>query len=358
MVTISLCMIVRDEEDVIDRCLKSVADLVDEIIIVDTGSTDKTKEIAAKYTDRIYDFQWIDDFSAARNFSFSKADSMYCMWLDADDVMQEKDRQAFAKLKSELMPSTDVVMMKYNTGFDQMGNVTFSYYRERIIKNHTQMKWVGAIHEVIVTIGKVEHSNCAVSHKKLHPSDPDRNLRIFEKLIREGIPLDPRQQFYYGRELYYHERFEDAIRVFESFLEEGAGWVENNIDACRHCAYCYNGLGNSKKAMQALFGSFSYDLPRAEVCSDIGRHFFEQERYAMAIHWYQCALNCERKDDQGGFVSTDAYGYTPCIQMCVCFSRMGDIKQAIAYNEKAAIYKPDSEAVALNRRYFASLEAN
>ena len=73
MVTISLCMIVKNEETVLSRCLDSIASLVDEIIIVDTGSTDKTKSIAAKYTTHIYSFSWIDDFSAARNYSFSKA---------------------------------------------------------------------------------------------------------------------------------------------------------------------------------------------------------------------------------------------------------------------------------------------
>ena len=77
MATISLCMIVKNESAVLARCLDSIADLMDEIIIVDTGSTDNTKEIAAQYTSRIYDFKWTSDFSAARNFSFSKATMEY-----------------------------------------------------------------------------------------------------------------------------------------------------------------------------------------------------------------------------------------------------------------------------------------
>lgn len=356
MSTISLCMIVKDEEDVIDRCLKSVADLVDEIIIVDTGSTDRTKEIAAKYTNCIYDFTWIDDFSAARNFSFSKANSTYCMWLDADDVLLERDRQEFALLKAQIDPSVNAVMMKYNTGFDAKGGVTFSYYRERIIKKDAGMQWVSAVHEVIATIGKVEYSECAVTHRKLHPSDPDRNLRIFEKQIENGAKLDPRQQFYYGRELYYHKRYADAIRVFEAFLDEDAGWVENKIDACKHCSYCYYGLGRDSAALQALLRSFAVDLPRAEVCCDIARHFFDREWYPQAIYWYERAHACKREDDRGGFVTPEAYGYTPCIQLCVCFSRMGNLEEAIAYNEKAAGYKPDSEAVARNRIYFRTLQ--
>lgn len=72
MATISLCMIVKNEESVLARCLDSIADLMDEIIIVDTGSTDHTKEIAANYTDKIFDFDWKSDFSAARNYSFPR----------------------------------------------------------------------------------------------------------------------------------------------------------------------------------------------------------------------------------------------------------------------------------------------
>ena len=87
MATLSLCMIVKNEEAVLSRCLESIKDAVDEIIIVDTGSSDATKEIAKKYTDLVYDFKWINNFSAARNFSFSKASKDYIIWLDADDVI-------------------------------------------------------------------------------------------------------------------------------------------------------------------------------------------------------------------------------------------------------------------------------
>ena len=75
MKTISLCMIVKNESDVLGRCLDSAADLVDEIVIVDTGSTDNTKEIASKYTNQIFDFPWRDDFAAARNFAFAQGKS-------------------------------------------------------------------------------------------------------------------------------------------------------------------------------------------------------------------------------------------------------------------------------------------
>jgi len=95
LVSISLCMIVKNEENTLGRCLETIKDLVEEMIIVDTGSTDKTKEVAMQFTDNIFDFAWIDDFAAARNYSFQFASKEYIMWLDADDILDEKKQTAF-----------------------------------------------------------------------------------------------------------------------------------------------------------------------------------------------------------------------------------------------------------------------
>ena len=197
MVSVSLCMIVKNEEDVLERCLESAAELVDEIIIVDTGSTDRTKEIAARFTGQIYDFPWRDE-------SFSHASMDYCMWLDADDVLLEEDQTSFLALKESLDPSVSVVMAPYHTGVDESGRVTFSYYRERLIKNRAGMSWAGAVHEAVTPVGTVLYGDFAVTHRKTRPSDPDRNLRIYQTQLDAGKELEPRQQFYYGRELYYH----------------------------------------------------------------------------------------------------------------------------------------------------------
>ena len=135
MPAISLCMIVKNEEMHIARCLDSIADLVDEIIIVDTGSEDRTVEIASGYTSKVYSYPWKDDFADARNYSFSKASMDYCMWMDADDVLEETQREKFLQLKQSLQPDTDIVMMKYHTSFDEAGRPSFSYFRERWIRN-------------------------------------------------------------------------------------------------------------------------------------------------------------------------------------------------------------------------------
>ena len=113
MISISMCMIVKNEQDILARCLDSYAGTYDELIIVDTGSTDNTKEIAAHYTDKIYDFEWINDFSAARNFAFSKAGCDYIFSADADEVLDDTNNYALRELKHMLLPEIDIVQMYY-----------------------------------------------------------------------------------------------------------------------------------------------------------------------------------------------------------------------------------------------------
>ena len=118
-----MCMIVRNEEATLGRCLDSVAGVFDEIVIVDTGSEDRTREIAVDAGARLVDFAWIDDFAAARNVSFADATSAYLMWLDADDLLLPEDRAKLLELKASLAPEIDAVSMLYNTAFDAGGNV-------------------------------------------------------------------------------------------------------------------------------------------------------------------------------------------------------------------------------------------
>lgn len=358
MITISLCMIVKNEEDMLARCLDHIVDLVDEIIIVDTGSTDSTRKIAKEYTDGVYSFEWVDDFAAARNYAFSKAKMQYCMWLDADDVIEESERQKFKELKKSLNSQIDFVMMRYHTAFDENGKPSFWYYRERWIKNNGKHLWNGEVHEVITPNGVTMYSDVAVSHKKLRPGDADRNLQIYEKLLSKGKILEPRQQYYYGRELYYHKRYEDALEVFLCFLEMPDGWVENKIEACMLSAYCDYKLEREDNALYLLLRSMEYDLPRAEICCDIGKHFFDREKYKISAYWYQTAAEIDRNEYSEGFILPDCYDYIPYLQLCVCYDKMGQFQKARDYNEKAGKCKPGSKAYIQNKYYFDKILSN
>lgn len=354
MKTISLCMIVKDEEAVLPRALSCAKEFADEIIIVDTGSKDKTVERAKEFTDLIYSFEWEDDFSKARNFSFSKATMDYQMWLDADDVILPQDIEKLINWKnSELSP--DVVMLPYHTEFDASGQVTFSYYRERLLKKSMGFKWHGAVHEAITPRGNIEHLDAAILHRKEKAADSYRNLRIFEKQLREGATFSPREKFYFARELYYHNCYFQAAEYFHDVAQNASAWIENRIEACRMLYKTYLSLNQDKKAISALLSSFEIAPPRAEICCDIGEYFFNIKDYHTAVFWYRLATTLPRNDRSGAFVFPDCYDFIPYLQLCVCYDRLGDIPNARLYHQKAASCKPSDPAIIYNEAYFSSL---
>ena len=114
--------------------------MVDEIIIVDTGSEDRTKEIVERYTDKIYDFSWRDDFAAARNYSFSLASGDFILWLDADDVILPKEREKFMERRKALDLSVSIVMMRYDAAFDEKFSYLTADLRPRPIVSQAQKK--------------------------------------------------------------------------------------------------------------------------------------------------------------------------------------------------------------------------
>ena len=167
MISLSLCMIVKNEEAVLERILKPVSQVMDAILIADTGSSDRTKEIAEQYTSLVYDFPWCDDFSAPRNFLLEKVRTDYWMWMDADDVLNEENLEKLKSLKEALDPGTDVVMMEYAAGFDQSGRTTFSYFRERIMK--TSRNFTGNVEKVIRTVISAFMKKCWQEEKSWNP---------------------------------------------------------------------------------------------------------------------------------------------------------------------------------------------
>ena len=355
MITISLCMIVKNEEDTLGRCLESVKDIVDEIVIVDTGSTDKTREIAKRYTKKVFNFKWIDDFSAARNYSFSKATKDYILWLDADDVILEDDALKFKDLKESLKAEIDIVMMKYNVGFDANGNVTLSYFRERLSKRSKNFQWVEPIHEYLQMSGTIINVDICVTHRKEHATAAGRNLKIFEKFISQEKELSPRSVYYYARELYYNGRYEEAVSYFNKFLDEGKGWIEDNISACFTLSKCFHYLKEEKSRLKALLRSFEYDLPRGEICSEIGYCYKDSNDFQKAIFWFELALTLKKPQNSWGFILHDYWNYIPMMELCVCYNKIGNIAEAIKFNEMAALVKPNDPAVEYNKKYFSSL---
>jgi len=348
-------MIVKNEETVLGRCLESVREAVDEIIVVDTGSTDGTKEVAAAFGGQVYDFLWQDDFSAARNFSFSKANMDYSMWLDADDVMDSVQIKRLVEWKRQADGSADAVMLRYAAGFDEEGQPSFCYYRERLLRRGFGFRWKGRVHEAIVVSGKIEYLDIAVEHRSQKKEYSRRNLLIYERMRAEGVPFEARDAFYYARELYYHRRYREAVKEFEGFLAMKGGFSENRVEACRFCAYCHYALGQEEKALQCLLWGLACRVPGGELCCDLGKHFLDRSQWEQAAFWFRAALQAPQREEAGGFIQKECYGYVPCVQLSVCYDRLGERELALYYHNLAGTYKPYGREFKRNEAYFSQI---
>lgn len=341
-------MIVKDEEETLARCLECVKPFADEIIVVDTGSTDGTIEIARSQKAEVFFFEWCDDFSAARNFSFSKAKCDLVMWLDADDVITPENARKIAELKAR--DDFDVAFLKYAAAFDN-DMPTFVYYRERIFRRSLDFKWQGFVHEVIAPAGRTVYSDACIYHKKVKAGNPRRNLAIYQSRIAAGLTLDDRGKFYYGRELYFNNLLCESIAVLKDYLK-GSGWVENKIEACRTLYKAYKKLGRESEAVEALLQAFLYDGPRAEDCCYLAEYFEGKNQIGAAIYWYERALSSNESAESGGFVNVDFLKFIPAIRLCVLYDKLGNFQLAERYNERAGEAKPNNPSYLFNKEYF------
>lgn len=354
MISISLCMIVKNEEEVLARCLESIKEVVDEIIIVDTGSTDGTKGIAAAYTSHLETFEWQDDFAAARNYSFSKATKDYIMWLDADDIVKPREKKALLTLKETLNPAVDVVLMKYE--LTQIGGerVVATLDRERLVKREKQFKWMNPVHEYIAYKGRSIKTDIVITHKKMQ-QPTRRNLDIFEKYLATGHTLAGRNLFYYARELMMWGEGDQAANYYNQFLKTTGEATSKYLDSCVALSAYYESKGEDLESLRSLLQFFEKAGPRAEICCKIGYYFKDRGEYEKAISWFSIAPHTPQTQEMGKIMD-DYWHYVPYMELCACHYKLGRIKEAIYYNEEAASYAPDDEKVLYNRCFLGTIE--
>ncbi len=288
MITISVCMIVKNEEKVLARCLDSIADLADEIIIVDTGSTDTTKQIAAKYTDNVYDFTWMDDFSAARNFAFSKATQEYIYSADADEVLSEENRQKFRILKETLLPEIEIVQMKYG---NQLQNGTVynfdEEYRPKLFRRLRNFVWEEPIHEMIRLEPVVYDSDIVITHlpERNHAS---RDLNNFHRQTLQGRLLSRRLYGMYARELFLAGEDQDFLHAEDYFQAEVVSCDRTPDEITEGCCVAVRAArlrGDTvsffKYASKVIAGDGC-----SEICCEMGHFYEEAEDTEEAAIWY------------------------------------------------------------------------
>lgn len=332
MITISLCMIVKNEERLLARCLDSVADLMDEIIIVDTGSTDRTKEIAARYTDKIYDFAWVQDFSAARNFAFSKATKEYIYSADADEVLDEENREAFRQLKETLLPEIDIVQMYYA---NQLSFGTIYNYdkelRPKLFKRLRTFTWAEPIHEQVILEPVIYDSDVAILHIPEN-NHKDRDLASFVRMTESGQHLSKRLHNIYAKELFVSGEDEDFLKA-AAFFESSCLDTERSVDEIKEAA-CVAAraariAGDAEKFFKYALKVVACD-GCAEICCELGQYYLAKQDLDEAIVWfYNAAYETEC------ILNIHSSGEIPLYGLAQCYRLAGHEKQAEEYEKLA-----------------------
>lgn len=336
MITISVCMIVKNEEKVLKRCLDSLTGLADEIVLVDTGSTDGTKEIAENYGCKVYDFEWIDDFSAARNFSFSKATMDYIYVADADEVIDEANRERFLKLKQCLLPEVDIVQMMYT---NQLAfNTTYNFnkeYRPKLFKRLRRFAWTDPIHETVILEPVVYNSEVEILHMPEN-NHAVRDFNIFQRLIQKGVALSDKLVGMYARELFIAGKDEDfliAEPYFTSLLNQE---ISEDILKQIQCILvrCGRIKNDSELILRYALKNVAAGKASAEVCYEVGEYFYTKSDIKEAVIWFMNAA-FETEAELNIHYSQDY----PLDRIASCYEMAGNSEEADHYRHQAALLR-------------------
>jgi hypothetical protein len=318
MATFSLCMIVKNESKVLARCLDSVAHLMDEIIIVDTGSTDNTKEIALGYTDQVYDFPWQNDFAEARNFSFSKATMDYIYAPDADEVLDENNQAELMKLKQAILPEVEIVQMKYRTvtEFNTVLNAA-TEYRPKLFKRLRTFQWMEPVHETIRLDPVVFNSDIEILHmpEEMHSK---RDFSIFEQIIEAQGSLSEKLLKMYAMELQKSGDLQDlqkAEAYFNDMLQQDSNTTHQEYAVCLLTKLYF--LQHDTHAFFKVALKDMGKMPCSEVCFVLGRYFLVAGDVSEASLWfYNAAFMAEPVLD------IHAGGDEAMIKLMSCYEKM------------------------------------
>ncbi|MBT4539404.1 glycosyltransferase [Candidatus Woesearchaeota archaeon] len=341
MVSLSLCMIVKDEEMFLEQCLNSVKGLVDEIIIVDTGSTDNTKEIASKFTKKIYDFEWCDDFSAARNESLKHAIGDWILVLDADETISKKDHQKINDAINSGAVAFQLIHRHYTN--DSMvdgwissisdsykeSNDALGFYSRpivRLFKNDPHVLFEGCVHEnvneSVRLVGTIQLLKIPIHHYgKLDLKKLKCKWELYESLGEKKLSDDHFTHYQLGVQYSSNNKINESIIAFkksiELYPEHAKSW------AMLGAMYKKSGeiglaLKTLKKAKKLSLGDFSVLVNLGSLQNEIGS-------YSEAFENLKLALKLNNKNP------------LLYINLGFCLYKLGDKKRSTMAFKRAAL---------------------
>ena len=345
--TLSLCMIVKDEEKFLPQCLESVKGAVDEIIIVDTGSTDKTVEIAKSYGAKVYFHPWEGSFSKARNYSLQYATCDWILIIDADEELERKDIPLLKKA---------IQSKNYNTVYcavySESPNGASKNYSHRIVRRG-KGHYEGIVHNQLVHQGNWAHSDIRIYHYgyNLSPDEMQVKYRRTEQLLLKQLAEDKSNPFAnqnYIRVLRAQRRYEDAAKS-----------GKNALDICKtkmndthyqmiagDTSFCLIGINKAVEAEKLIREVLQKYPDNLDMMYALGLSLMKQKRYLEAISSLKNFIDFAKKlkkQPQHTRVLIDTYDYEHQAwgHISECYFDLKEFDKAITAIDKALANRDD-----------------
>jgi len=343
--TLSACMIVKNEEKFLTQCLESIKDVMDEIIIVDTGSTDRTVEIARQYTDKVYFHPWNNDFSEARNVSLSYATCDWILQIDADEELERDD---VPMLYRAIQP--DLYDVVFVTILNELSGGQWGKHRFQRLFRRGKARYEGIVHNQLVYDGDAAVANIRLYHYgyNLTPEQMRAKYERTSNLLRNQIAEDPMNIF--ARQNLVHAL--RAVQDYEGMVAEGKAALE--LDSPRttpthrqqiknDMAYALMQLRRYEEA-ESLCQEVLEEVPFfLDAIFNLGTVYMLWGKTGDAIRYYKRFLEVKRDEVRHPRFSqliVDVFDFESRVylNMGVCYERTGDLDKATASYREAVAY--------------------
>jgi glycosyltransferase involved in cell wall biosynthesis/tetratricopeptide (TPR) repeat protein len=351
---LSLGMIVRNEARTIEVAIKSALPFVDEVIIAYAGeSTDDTKKIVEDIQKSAiengrkfvtFDFEWVDDFSAARNAVLARVTEPYFLWLDGDDVLVGGEH---LRGWIERFPESPAFYMGYDYARDEEGNNTCYLIRERVVNLKYDWHWIGAIHEVLSTGEEVIPQSAKlpdvwVRHERPAKDDAGRNLSILYTQLEAGEPNpDPRILAYLGSENAGRGNLTEAILHWQRFVRL-TGWDEEKYQCQVKIADAQRQLGDSARAVGSAIQAVEMKPDWPDAYLSLARTYMLGGKYNVALEWLKVAVSKPRPETML-IINPMEYTYAASVMIAVCYTQLRDWEMALQNYEASYLLKQDAD---------------
>ncbi|NPV52983.1 MAG: glycosyltransferase [Firmicutes bacterium] len=344
--TLSLCMIVKNEERFLARCLDSVKDVVDEMIIVDTGSTDRTVEIAKSYGAKVYFHEWKNDFAEARNASLEKATGDWILVMDADEVLVPSSVEELYRLAAAEPKAVYCARIVNETGWDdnQGEGYGFEHYMARFFPNEPGIKYHGAVHERIVPEPGAEvpilaASGIIIRHAgyrndiSLGRTKRLRNLELLEKTVKD-YPDHPFYRYSLGGAYYEAGRLRSALEQLQIGYETALKWPDELfsrgivVAILQLMSTISDGLEESDLPKRYLEHALAIEPNNPDTLFALGEFYKKTGDFEKAIDFYNKAAEPGSRQFVGMSHNPSTNTWGPRLGLCATYCAMQEWDKA------------------------------